>query len=474
MTAPAPFVLDPATAADLTAGRWIGPERTVTIQGATLDSRAVTPGNLFACLLGERSDGHDHAAAAAGKGAAMVLASREVTVPIPQLLVADVTAALAALAREFRQRNADTTWIGVTGSNGKTTVKELLTAACAADGPTHATKGNLNNHLGVPVTVLATPAGTRYAVIEMGASAGGEIAHLAGIAQPTVGVITGLGPAHLEGFGGLGGVARGKSELFRAVPDGGRCLFGRHGLEANAAAQGVDADDLLDLVRTAAMGRHLVVVGDPGCAVDGVLGDYDSELRTPVGSVRVPLLGQHNLANAALAWHAAIAAGVAPALALRGLAAVQPGKGRLLLRRISGHLLYDDSYNANPSSMAAGLHVLARQPGARLAVLGAMGELGQTSADLHRQVGRLAASLGVSLLSVGAGAKPIAEGYLATGGRDHEHATDHAEAVAAVLARMRTGPLAVLVKASRSAGLDQVVRGVEQALGGIASDEDGH
>lgn len=461
------FELDAAEAERLTGGRWLGAMRSVCLHGATVDSRRVRPGNLFVCVVGQQVDGHDYAATAVGDGAALVLASRAIDdeLPVPVLLVDDVVPALAAVARAFRQRYQGATWIGVTGSNGKTTVKELLAAALADSGAVHCTAGNFNNQYGLPLTVLDTPPDRRYVIIEMGASGPGDIDHLASIVRPQIGVITGIGPAHLEGFGDLVGVARGKSELFEHVAADGSCLFARDGLEAVAAGCGADVDELLAIIRAAAGERQLTEVGGVGCAIDGEELPRGVLLRTPVGEVQLRLDGRHNLANACLAWHTAIAAGVDARHALASLAQARPASGRLQIRRLGEHLIFDDSYNANPASMAAGLAVLARQPGARLAVLGAMGELGVDSVDSHRRVGAVAARHGLALLTVGDQAHAIADGYLAAGGRDQEHAVDCPTAISLVLDRMRIGPTAVLVKASRSAGMEQIVSGLAKSLG---------
>jgi UDP-N-acetylmuramoyl-tripeptide--D-alanyl-D-alanine ligase len=466
---PAGLVLDAGSAARLTGGTWIGSERQVEIHGAAIDSRAVTAGCLFACLNGARADGHDFAATAVGDGAALVLASRQVSVPAPLLLVDDVPRALALLAGGFRRRYASgCTWIGIGGANGKTTTKELIAAACgaAAPGQVHATRGNLNNHLGVPLSVLATPPGMRFAVIELGANHPGEVSQLAAIAQPQVGVVVSIGPEHLEGFGDLAGVARSECELFAALQPGAPALIGIEGMQAHAGTHGTSLTALLGIIRSAAAGRRLTLVGGDQAdrvVVDGTVHGDGIELMTAYGSVRIPLLGHHNLANATLAFHAALAAGVAPAAALAGLAAARPVPGRLVPRRAGRHLLLDDTYNANPASMIAGLEVLASQSGARLAVLGPMGELGEASLAAHHQVGAAAARLALPLISVGPGAEPIGEGYRAAGGTDHQHAADRTAAVGLVQRRLRAGDTAVLVKASRSAGLELVVRSLIEA-----------
>jgi UDP-N-acetylmuramoyl-tripeptide--D-alanyl-D-alanine ligase len=476
---PAPFHLSAETAVALTRGTWCSRASAVTIQGVAIDSRRVTPGCLFACLPGARVDGHDFAATAVGDGAACVLANRALELPVPVLVVADVAAALGALAAEFRRRHRGAAWIGITGSSGKTTVKELVAAACSghAPGAVHATEGNLNNHLGVPVTVLTTPADARFVVIEMGANHRGEIATLAAIAAPDVAVITALGPAHLEGFGGLLGVAASKAEIFAALPAGAPAFIGIDGLEATAERYGFTAAELLATVdRVAARGagapRRL---GGADCPLHGEVESEAVRLRTlgcachprtraaAVEAV-VPLLGRHNLMNAAIAWHAAVAAGVPAAEAASGLEQAVAAPGRLALRRLGAHLVLDDTYNANPLSMVAGLEVLSARAGRRLAILGQMGELGMDSAAAHAQVGAEAARLGLPLVAVAA--PQLAVGYRLAGGLELIEAVDAAaaaSAAAAWIARAET-PATVLVKASRAAGLERVVAALERAL----------
>ena len=453
----APFTIDRALAARLTGGRWLGRQEAVTVRGACIDSRQVQPGSLFACLSGGSRDGHDFAATAVGDGAALVLASRAIAVPVPVLLVADVGQALGQLATEFRRLARGTTWIGVTGSNGKTTVKELIASACAEAGPVHATHGNLNNHLGVPLTILATPADTTVAVIEMGANHAGEIGALAAMASPSIGVITSIGPAHLEGFGSLMGVARAKSELFSALPPDGLAVLGLHGLEHACATVGEQPERIIAEVHRIASGRRLVLVGGAGEPLPGRLAEAGIEIETPAGVALVPLLGEHNLANAAIAFQAACAAGVAPAAALRGLAQAAPVPGRLCPRRCGGHLILDDSYNANPASMVAGLRLLSRYPGRRLAVLGHMAELGAQSEAGHRLVGAEAARLQLSLVAVDAQTQALFESYRSHGGDDGVHARSRDEALALITHRLAVGATTVLVKGSRSAGLEWIV-----------------
>jgi UDP-N-acetylmuramoyl-tripeptide--D-alanyl-D-alanine ligase len=423
---------------------------------------------LFVCCDGDKHDGHDFAEAAHTAGSVLTLACRMVNIDAPVLLVHDVATALAKLATEFRSRHRGATWIGITGSNGKTTTKELIAAACGAPSPAvHATRGNLNNHLGVPLTVLATPAGVTHAVIEMGANHPGEIAALAAIVHPDVGVISSIGPAHLEGFGDLAGVARAKGELFAALPHGSEAIVGITGLAGTCTLFGLDPQTVLNVLRERALDRNLTLVGSSTHPVEGEVLADGIELRTSAGTVRLPLLGAHNLTNAAIAFRAAVAAGVPAAQALAGLARMAPIAGRLATVALGTHRIIDDSYNANPASMLAGLGVLAKQSGHRVAVLGAMGELGAASIHGHTEVGQEAARLGLPLVVVGERAVPIVTAYRAAGGPQVEHVEDHVAAVAAILRHLEHGPTTVLVKASRSAGLDAVVRSLTSSAASI-------
>lgn len=460
----APFTLDPTTVEALTGATWHGARHAVTIRGAVLDSRAARPGGLFVAIQGERVDGHDFAATAVGAGAVLVLAQRPLALPVPVLVAADPAAALLALAAEFRRRFTGATWIAVGGANGKTTTKDLLAAACRGSGASvHVTAGNLNNHLGVPLTILATPAGTRYAIIEVGTNHPGEIAPLAAAVQPDVAVVTSIGPEHLEGFGDLAGVAREEATLLAALPAGAPCFAGLHGLPGHAAAHGARVDDLVALLTAPAAGRALTLLDDGshptghGDAPAGRVASLSIRLDTPAGSAELPLPGAHNLSNATLAYRAAVAAGVTPVQALAGLSRAVPSAGRCQPKAWGPHLIIDDTYNANPASMIAGLAVLAGCPGERLAVLGRMGELGTSEAEGHRQVGAEAARLGLPLITVRA--PEMAAGYRSAGGTDLVAAEDHLAATTAVRARLvrRPVPTTILVKASRSQALERVV-----------------
>ncbi|MDW8372723.1 MAG: UDP-N-acetylmuramoyl-tripeptide--D-alanyl-D-alanine ligase [Planctomycetota bacterium] len=445
---PALFVLSRARASALTGGSWLGAADSVAVRGASLDSRSVQPGNLFACFVGARADGHDYAPEAVAKGAALVLASRPLTLPVPVLVVDDVAQALARLAAAFRAEHDDCCWLAVAGANGKTTTTRLLAAALRGGGArVHATDGNRNNHLGVPLCVLALPADATHAVIEIGTNHPGELAPLAGLVRPRIAVVASLGPEHLAGFGDLAGVAREECSAFASLPPDGLALLGVHGLDEECAAHGEDPQRLLAIARAAAGSRRLLLSGE----------------APPELAVR--LLGAHQRANAWLALQAALAAGAEEGGARRALAEVEAAPGRLRPLRIGAHLLIDDCYNANPASMCAGLRVLAEQGGRRLAILGHMGELGAASAAGHARVGRCAAALGCALLAVGEAARPILEAFRAAGGQEGQAAQDHEQAARLALAWLAAAPGCVLVKGSRSARLELVLERLCAGLG---------
>ena len=247
-------------------------------------------------------------------------------------------------------------------------------------------------------------------------------------------------------------------------------MIGLHGMADHVAAHGTTVSALMDIIRGSAAGRKLSLIGGDGAdhhQVEGTVQAESIEVQLDNTPVLLPLLGRHNLANATLAYHAAVAAGILPATAREGLRCVRPVAGRLVPRRLGAHLIIDDTYNANPASMAVGLAVLAEQGGQRLAVLGGMAELGDASDAAHVQVGALAARLGLPLITVGDSALPIGEGYRGAGATMWQHASDRAVAVELVRRSLLEEPTTVLVKASRSAGLEHVVRGL---LEGVATE----
>ncbi len=441
-----------------TAGALEGADREVA--GLSIDTRTLVPGEVFVALRGERADGHDFVAAAALRGAAAAIVARPVPVALPQLIVADTTRALADLARAWRAR-FDLPLVGVGGSNGKTTTKEMIAAILGRMGPVLATRGNLNNHIGVPLTLFRLEAAHRSAVIEMGANHAGEIAALVDIARPTVGLITNAGAEHLEGFGSLEGVAAAEGEMVA-------------GLDAGATAVINAGDRFASLWRSMSRAGRIVSFGDATAdfraedvrtAVEGGAFVTSFRLATPSGArtVRLALAGRHNVVNALGAAAAAGAAGASLDATVAGLEDVRAVKGRLQLKATpQGAWLIDDSYNANPSSVRAGIDTLAGLPGRRLLVLGEMAELGAHSRGSHEDVARYARAHGVErLFALGSGAR---DAVAAFGPGATWYAS--AEALTAELRAELAAGAYVLVKGSRVNRLERVVEALTRGDAG--------
>jgi UDP-N-acetylmuramoyl-tripeptide--D-alanyl-D-alanine ligase len=429
------------------------------------DSRALEPGALFVALRGERFDGHQFVPEAQQKGAAGALVERQVAAPLPQVVVPDALAGLTAFAAAWRCA-FDGKVVGITGSNGKTTVKEMTGAILACEGLTLVTRGNLNNHIGVPLTLCRLEASHRYAVVEMGANHQREIAHLAAIGRPDVGLVINAGPAHLEGFGGLEGVAKGKGEMFEAL-----------GIDGTAV---INADDRFaaywhGLARGA--GR-IVTFGmrerADFCAQDvhsrATDGGFVSEFQlvTPVGrrTVTLALAGEHNVMNALAAAAAAHAAGAGLDAIVEGLGRMRAVSGRLEVKQVSGGArLIDDSYNANPGSVRAGLLALATLEGQHWLVLGEMRELGEESAQMHAEIGEFARQNGVTrLFAVGDDARHAVEAF----GAGATWFAGMDDLIASLRAELAPG-VTVLVKGSRSNRLERVAAALGAGAANVGS-----
>jgi UDP-N-acetylmuramoyl-tripeptide--D-alanyl-D-alanine ligase len=419
------------------------------------DTRALAPGDLFVALKGERFDGHDYLEQARQAGAAGALVSDVQPSNLPQVIVKDTLAGLQEYAVSWRG-DFHLPVIGVTGSNGKTTVKQMLSGICARRGPVLATVGNLNNHIGVPLTLLSLREEHKTAIVEMGANHPGEIAQLAGMARPEIGVVNNAGDAHLEGFGSREGVAQAKGELFAELGDRGIAVI-------NAD------DDYAPLWRELAGGADILTFGlaehanvravNPQPEPPEAPTAMDFVLATPIGSqnVTLPLPGVHNVRNALAAAACAVALGMDLRDIAAGLMAVRPAPGRLSWRRAhNGARLLDDSYNANPTSLRAGLELLGAVQARRWLVLGDMGELGRGSEQLHFAAGEDARALGIErLYALGPLARHAAAGF----GAGAVHFDDAGALIAEVRERLSPG-VAVLVKGSRSSRMERVVAGL--------------
>ncbi|HXE65493.1 MAG TPA: UDP-N-acetylmuramoyl-tripeptide--D-alanyl-D-alanine ligase [Rhodanobacteraceae bacterium] len=419
-----------------------------TVCGVSTDSRTIEVGELFVALVGETHDGHDHVADAVARGAAGAIVSRRVDANIPQIVVADTLHALGDLASAVRAQR-DVTVIGITGSNGKTSVKALAARILSRHGKTHSNSGSFNNEIGLPLTLLAMPEDTRYAVLEMGAGKPGDIAYLASIARPRVGLVNNIAPAHLERMRTLEGIAETKGAMYQALPPDGVAV--------------INADDAFAMYFTGLAGsrRKLRFALDADADVSATEIALDAAgsrftLKTPAGeaTVHLPLPGRHNVANAAAAAATALAVGVPLDTIVAGLQDAEAVSGRLLRRESSqGWTLFDDSYNANPGSALAAVATLALQPGERWLVLGNMGELGPDAAGLHAGIGRAAREQGIArLYVVGALAANAAEAF----GAD-AHVFADQPALVASLRRDLHANVSVLVKGSHASHMERVV-----------------
>ena len=441
-----------------TRGRLFGAD--AVIDTVVTDSRRVEPGALFVALKGEHADGHDFVVAAAASGAAGALVARRVETVLPQVLVDDVLLALGDLASTVRaQRRARV--VGITGSSGKTTIKGLLAAILARRGRTHVTAGNYNNEIGLPLTLLAMPADAEYAVLEMGAGKPGDIAYLAAIARPQVALVSNIAPAHLERLGSIDGVAGTKGALYEALPADGVAV-----INADDAYAGFFAG-LAGTRRVLRFGLGSAVevgAAELALAVDG----SRFRLMTPAGaaSVRLPLPGRHNVHNALAAAAAAIALDMPLADIVAGLETAGAVPGRLVRRAMAGGwTLIDDTYNANPGSVAAAIATLALAGGETWLVLGDMAELGAGAEALHAAVGTQARAADISrLFSVGRLSRATSVAF----GDAGAHFDDQAALIAALRDALRAG-VTCLVKGSRSSGMERVVAALSgDAAGGSA------
>jgi UDP-N-acetylmuramoyl-tripeptide--D-alanyl-D-alanine ligase len=430
-------------------------EREVMVESIVTDSRKVDFGALFAALPGSQVDGHDFAPAAVRLGAVALLVGRRLDLagerPVPQLVVDDVLQALGKLATLLRER-LDPVVVGITGSNGKTTVKEMVASILRPTGEVLATQGNYNNELGVPLSLFGLEPRHRFAVLEMGASKAGDIAYLAAIARPDVALVTNVGPAHLGGFGSMEGVARAKGEIYAALsPDG--CAV-------------INADEpWTGLWRELNRAQKSITFG-AGAACDVRLdgGEQQPRIATPQGTfdLRLALPGRHNLLNAAAATAVALALDIGLPAIRSGLEAVQPVPGRLnMIESEAGWTVIDDTYNANPASLYSSLQVLAGMQGTAWLVLGDMKELGSESPKMHREVGDNARAMGVSrLFATGAMSTYTVDAF----GEGAEHFETREALAEAVRRSLRPG-VNCLVKGSRSMGMEAVVAAITRNTG---------
>ncbi len=430
----------------------------VSIASVSSDSRHLRAGDLYVALQGPRHDGHDFLDQAAERGAAAAMISHGRHASLPCLLVEDTRLGLGRMAAAWRSRS-DARVAAVTGSNGKTTVKEMLAAILRRMGKTLATEGNLNNDIGLPLTLCRLQE-EAYAVVEMGANHPGEIDYLSRIAHPDVAILNNAGRAHLEGFGTLEGVARAKAEILNGLSDDGVFVY--------------NADDgFASLWQSLAAGRKSLSFGvhqpaDVSSPQDAARLVWDRDgfhsefsVRAAEGEMRIKLRlpGEHNRMNALAAIAAAQVLGASPEDIQTGLASLRPVPGRLCsLRGRAGIQLVDDSYNANPDSVRMAVTVLAQAPGRKLLVLGDLGELGEGAQALHEELGVHARQAGVDrLYSCGELSAWSSRGF----GSGARHFSRQAELLACLSDELGAGDT-VLVKGSRAAAMDKVVQALRE------------
>ncbi|MCP4679943.1 MAG: UDP-N-acetylmuramoyl-tripeptide--D-alanyl-D-alanine ligase [Deltaproteobacteria bacterium] len=444
-----------AEVARLTRGSIFG-EAGLIVERVETDSREDVTGALFVAIKGERFDGHDFLHDVARRGAVAVLVEKSVSgLSIPQVVVGSTLFALASLGLARREQLKGPV-VAITGSSGKTTTRRLLASIASKRYRTHQPIRNFNNHIGVPLTLLALEARHEAAVIELGCSDFGEIEHLTKCANPDVGLVTNVGPAHLERLGDLDGVARAKGELFLAMREDAQAVVNLDDPRVTSMPMTAkkqirygdsrDADARLIERRSAGVQGQKIVLELRGERVEGML----------------PLIGAHNATNALAAAAAALAIGLGPEEIVAGIAEVLPESGRLALREgHGGMLVIDDTYNANPASMRAALTALREIAAGKImvAVLGDMLELGERSEEAHLSLGREVAAKNVDLLvSMGDGGVLIDRGAAEAGlgagkhlvARDHDHAVELIRGIAGEDA-------VVLIKGSRGMRMEEVV-----------------
>ncbi|MCC5855797.1 MAG: UDP-N-acetylmuramoyl-tripeptide--D-alanyl-D-alanine ligase [Idiomarina sp.] len=424
------------------------------VTGVTIDSRTIQPGDLFIAIAGPNFNGHDFAAAALAQGAVAVVSQQPLELDGPVIQVEDTRHALGQLGAAVKREVAPKT-IAVTGSSGKTTVKEMLAQILREQGNVLATRGNFNNDIGVPLTLLRLTHEHQYAVIELGANHRGEIAYTTGLTQPDVALINNVAPAHVEGFGDICGVARAKTEIFRGLgPEGVAITWADSEFHEYWLRELRDRQHRVFSSTTAEadVWAEAIEVNDDGCA--------QFILCTPHQQAQVTLNipGVHNVNNALAATSACLALGIPIAQIVRGLSGVAPVPGRMCSHQPRpGLRIIDDTYNANVGSARAALDVLGSLTGHRIFVLGDMGELGTNARAYHEEIGDYAITVGIDeLYTLGVLSQSASEVFNGHGG---QHFENYEALVAALLARTEQHEqITILVKGSRSAQMERVVQ----------------
>ncbi len=416
-------------------------------QGISTDTRTLKPHNLYVAIKGEQFDGHDFANEAQRQHASAILTNRKLDVSIPQFIVKDTVIALGNISALWRDR-FQIPLIGVTGSNGKTTLKNMiasiLRAACHNESEVLATEGNLNNAIGVPLMLARLNTQHRYGVIEMGMNHFGEIDYLTHLVKPQVAIVNNAAAAHLEGLADVSGVAKAKGEIFAGLDTQGIAILNRddafydywHNLVSKHPQLSFGMQHAADISVTL---KHPAIV-----------------IHTPKGDIEVnlPLLGQHNIMNALAATAAALAINISLDAIKQGLENVKPAPGRLRKHILeNGVQLIDDTYNANPASVNAAIHTLAALPGTNILILGDMKELGTHAKQLHFEIGQIAREAGIHHLFTFGDLSSAATQAL---GNHAQHFTERADLLSALQKHLKNN-VNILVKGSRSMRMEKIV-----------------
>jgi UDP-N-acetylmuramoyl-tripeptide--D-alanyl-D-alanine ligase len=419
----------------------------------SIDSRNIADGDLFVALIGERLDGHQFLADVADRASGLVVSKADTDLPLPQWVVEDTTVALGQLAQLQRDAFSGTV-IAVTGSTGKTSVKELIKSILGGLGSVHATKGNFNNHIGVPLTLLDMPQDSDFAVIEMGASAASEIGYLCSIAKPQISLINNVQSAHLEGFGSVKCIAAAKGEIYSGLDSAGTAILNLdQSWEAEWMALIGDRECITFSVDDdcADISASDIQLLENGCCRFTLHIFTDTSVESQVVNLAIP--GRHSVSNALAAAACAVAAGASIEQIVTGLEATQSPARRLQIKALAqGGQIIDDSYNASPESVRAAIDVLASSSGRRVLVLGDMAELGTDAAQLHTELGDYALSAGIDqLYTLGNLSAKASEAFKG------QHFTDLESLKVPLFAEIERRDLTLLVKGSRSSNMDLVV-----------------
>jgi len=424
----------------------------VPFQFVSTDTRTLQPGDLYVALIGERFDGHDYVQQAIDKGACAVVISKEMDVSVPFLQVADTTKALGRLAL-FNRQKFKRDVVAITGSSGKTTVKGMMATLLRQSNEVLVTRGNLNNHIGAPLTLLRINHTYDYAVIELGASAEGEIAYTSNLAKPTVSILTNAGSAHLEGFGDLETIVRTKGEIIDALDDDGIAVLNADSefFQTWKTRAGKRRVISFGLEASADVRATNVEVDSTGCC------EFDLNIVDQTAHVHLKVMGQHNVHNALASAAACHGLGFTIQEIVTGLQAFEGVEGRLIEKQgFNGSTIIDDTYNANPASVRAAIEVLRSRPGHGIFVLGDMAELGVETQLAHAEVGAYARENNIDeFFALGELSRGAADAF-----GDNAHWFASHDSLVRFLKSKLNKDVTVLVKGSRSAHMDRVVKDI--------------